>query len=184
MIRVMASAVVLVATVLVAALSPMIASAAETNDVSRACQRSVHDAPKLVCDGGDRERFEASVNDVLRHFDAGDYASLAAEILAGDDPEKAKATRGEIESMAAQLRQMAEHVDAESGRRFASIDLFAQIEGAKRDPKARYAMVSHLRVCGGRICQEEVVMKEIDGVWQLFGLHLFVDTAPAPEKGS
>lgn len=184
MIRAMASAAVLVAIVLVAALSPVIASAAETNDASRACQRSVHDAPKLVCDGGDRERFEASVNDVLRHFDAGDYASLAAEMLAGDDPENANANLGEIESMVATLKQITGHVDAESGRRFASIDLFAQVGGARHDPKARYAVMNHLRLCDGRFCREEVVMKKIGGGWQLFGLHLFVYAAPAPEKGS
>ena len=179
MIRAMASAVVLVAT-----LSPVIASADEPNDVNRACQRSVHDAPKLVCDGGDRERFEAAVNDVLRHFDAGDHASLAAEILAGDDPENANQTRGEIEPMAATLKQAAERVDADSGRRFASIDLFARLEGKRHDPKATYATVSHLRVCGGRICEEQVVMKNVDGGWQLFGLHIFYEPASAPEKGS
>jgi hypothetical protein len=179
MIRAMASAVVLVAT-----LSPVIASAAEPDDVNRACQRSVHDAPKLVCDGGDRERFEAAVNDVLRHLDAGDHASLAAEILAGDDPENANQTRSEIEPMAATLKQVAERVDADSGRRFASIDLFARVEGARHDPKARYAAMNHFRICDGRFCREEVVMKEVDGGWQLFGLHLYVETAPAPEKGS
>lgn len=184
MIRAMVSAAVLVVTVLVAALSPAIASAAEPSDAYRACKGSTHDAPKLVCDGGYRESFEAAVNDVLRHFDAGDHVGLAAEILAGDHPQPASVGRTEIESMAAELKQAIEYVDADSGRRFASIDLFARVEGKRHDPKATYATLSHLRVCGGRICEEQVVMKNVDGGWQLFGLHIFYEPASAPEKGS
>ena len=150
---------------LAASLYPVVADAGGAGAGNDTRQAAPVGVPKLV-DDGHRARLEAAVNDVLRHFDAGDYAGLAAEMSAS------KSMKDDADIKAEGFVAVAESLDMDSERRFASINLHAYVADPKADPNGYYASMSHLRTCGGIPCEEQVVMRWVDGRWVLAGFYV------------
>lgn len=151
---------------LAASLYPVVADAGgETADDS-SCQGRTISTPKLMEDDS-RAGFEVAVSDVLRHFDAGDFAGLAAEMSAS------KSSRNDVDFKADGFMAVQKLLDTESARRFGAMNLHAIVKDPEADPKGHYAIMSHLRTCGGMPCEEQVVMRWVDGRWMLAGFYVY-----------
>lgn len=150
-----------------ASLYPVVADAGGAGAGNETCGAGSTGVPRGV-DDGDRARLEAAVNDVLWHFDAGDYAGLAAEMSVTNGIGK-----DDVEIEAGDFTTTAQSMDVDSERRFLSMNLHAPVQGAKVVPGGRYATMSHLRACGGSPCEEQVVMRWIDGRWLLAGFYVY-----------
>jgi hypothetical protein len=171
MIKIVASVILMTVS-----LYPAIADAGETDKKAGTSQASANRTLRVADGGRERRGFEVAVDGVLRHLDAGNYEGLAREISA------ATSLGGEVGILGGHLKQMDERIDAGSGRRFRAIDMYADVDDIERKPQDRFAMMSHLRACGGNICEEQVLMKMIDGRWRLAGLYVLYRKNPVSGK--
>jgi hypothetical protein len=172
MIKIAASVILMTAS-----LYPAIADAGEAGEKGGARQPGANHALRVADGGRERRGFEAAVDGVLRHFDAEDYAALAAEMSSAAIPPGI-----DINATIEMLKKAAATIDAESGRRFAAIDLYASAGDAEVGRLGQFATLSHLRSCGGRICEEQITMRQIDGRWRFAGFHLYASTNPGSGK--